>query len=408
MESLEHLRELVGSELLAEPPDDAAEVRRVDVALALGVEDLEGVGEQLSLLASDRVHLATALAIPPHALVGRPRVALAGVALAQRRLPVERRDQRGGPLVAHDLVLLQVGVRAGDGHLGHIGALDPVVLEQSARSQALARVQLEKLPDQILGVVRHVTPCLVCKRHLAALDGSAHLRVGATWRVERVATREDNVEDHAERPHVHLLAVARVGEHLGRPVSPRALPLRESAVLPERDRQPEVADLDRQVALVGRRQQQVLGLEVAVADALRVEPRDSLSDLLHQDRRLLLTVGAVLHQLLEELAARHELHHEVPLGLGLEDIEEVDDVLVRAHAPQDLDLAPDGRAVRARFLDRLDGHGLARLAMRRAADRREVAVAEHLAHLVHLLQRRWRLLLLCRGRRCRRRCAVIR
>eukprot|EP00966_Prymnesium_polylepis_P224384 5190272-Prymnesium_polylepis.1 len=77
---------------------------------------LEGVGEQLSLLASDRVHLATALAIPPHALVGRPRVALAGVALAQRRLPVERRDQRGGPLVAHDLVLLQVGVRAGDGH----------------------------------------------------------------------------------------------------------------------------------------------------------------------------------------------------------------------------------------------------------------------------------------------------
>ena len=46
---------------------------------------------------------------------------------------------------------------------------------------------------------------------------------------------------------------------------------------------------------------------LSVADALGVEPVDGLAYLLHEDGGLLLGVGTVLHQPLEELPTRHEL-----------------------------------------------------------------------------------------------------
>ena len=49
-------------------------------------------------------------------------------------------------------------------------------------------------------------------------------------------------------------------------------------------------------------------------------------------REALLRLHGRVHEALEELAARDELHHDEPLLLGLEDVLERDDVRVRAHA----------------------------------------------------------------------------
>ena len=115
-----------------------------------------------------------------------------------------------------------------------------------------------------------------------------------------------------------------------------------------------------------------------------MQPSNRLRHLAHQPRRVLLRVRPLLDELLEELAARHQLHHEVPFVVRLEDVTKRDNIRVRAHLLQDGDLATDRAHVGAALLDRFDRDRLARFLVHAAAHRRKVAVAEHLHHLVHV------------------------
>ena len=77
-------------------------------------------------------------------------------------------------------------------------------------------------------------------------------------------------------------------------------------------REAEVGDLEVSVAV----EQQVLGLEVAVADALVVAVLDAADELLEVEARGRLVEAALCNDLVEEFAASDELEHDEDLGEG--------------------------------------------------------------------------------------------
>jgi hypothetical protein len=120
-------------------------------------------------------------------------------------------------------------------------------------------------------------------------------------------------------------------------------------------REAEVGDLEV-TALVD---EEILGLEVAVEDAVGVAEADDGDELLEVPARGVL-LEAALGDAREELPAADELHGEVDLGPGGHDLEEADDVGV-AHAVEDGDLALDVRdeaVAQGLLVEHLDGDGL--------------------------------------------------
>ena len=117
-------------------------------------------------------------------------------------------------------------------------------------------------------------------------------------------------------------------------------------VVVEHLREAEVDDLDDRLGAaraarrapeeaVARRlvlEQQVLGLEVAVDDAARVHEVDRREDLAQHRRGGRLGELALLDDVIEELAALHDLHHEQDALLVDEHVRELDDRRVRAVA----------------------------------------------------------------------------
>lgn len=80
---------------------------------------------------------------------------------------------------------------------------------------------------------------------------------------------------------------------------------------------------------VGRvREENVLGLEVAVDDALAVDVLNGADEGLHEEAGLALGEVDSLADAVEELAAVEVLHDDVGVEVVLEDVEELDDVLV--------------------------------------------------------------------------------
>lgn len=106
----------------------------------------------------------------------------------------------------------------------------------------------------------------------------------------------------------------------------------------------EVHDLQRPIVV----DQQVLRLEVPVADAELVDVVDARDELLEVLAGLLFLQPLVLHDLVEELAAFHELHHQVQVLLGLDDLVDLHDVGV-VQLLEDLDLATDALHVLVLF-----------------------------------------------------------
>jgi hypothetical protein len=187
----------------------------------------------------------------------------------------------------------------------------------------------------------------------------------------------------AERPHVDALAeVAVAEEHLGRRVVRRAARHLEHLVRRAEDRaEPKVDELDVAVGV----EEHVLGLEVAVdhvGAVARVDRRHELREELH---RLGLLEAAVLHDVLEELAARHVLGDQVDRVDRLDHLEQVEHLRV-LHAVQDGDLVhqPRPRVLvdDLVLLQDLHRHRLARVALDREHHLAERAVADRLEQRV--------------------------
>ena len=146
-----------------------------------------------------------------------------------------------------------------------VAPADPGVGQRGLRTDPPLRVDRQHPLYERLGLLRHRVPLWGVELVGACLDVAGDGEEG------EVAGEED-VHDHPARPHVHRRVVRPLPPELGRHVGrrPRQPVPRPPAVRPRGlHRQPEVGDLDRG-ALADARQEQVLGLEVAVDDALAV------------------------------------------------------------------------------------------------------------------------------------------
>ena len=186
----------------------------------------------------------------------------------------------------------------------------------------------------------------------------------ALAREERQAVA-DLGHEAADGPHVDGLAVGRVADQQLRAAVPaRADVVRVASARPgEEARKAEVAQLQDAVL----REEQVLGLEVAVDDRVAVQVVDAADQLPHDAPHLarLEALRVALERL--EQRALDVLEDEVELALAAEHLDEAHDVLV-PQLLEDAHLAQRRLAhllVLVALLELLDGHDLARLAVPR-------------------------------------------
>mmetsp|Transcript_104626 Transcript_104626/g.272328 ORF Transcript_104626/g.272328 Transcript_104626/m.272328 type:complete len:458 (-) Transcript_104626:231-1604(-) len=227
------------------------------------------------------------------------------------------------PQVVHKVAL--------QGHARRLGSLvlDPLVVQGLLRSVAVTRVHLQEHADQNLGILRDVLPIRGIEGKIAQTHLRKHLGIGLAEE-GRVAAEHD-VHDHADAPHVAELVVLP-GENLrGHIVGCASLRGQHLASL-ELAGQTEVDDLD-QILLNGLlgHEQEVLGLQVAVAHVIFVHVVERPDDLLHEDGGLDLREVPRLDDAVEELAARGELHDQINVAVVLEGLVEFDDVGVVHH-----------------------------------------------------------------------------
>jgi len=195
--------------------------------------------------------------------------------------------------------------------VGGAELLEPLAFSYLVQVEPGVRVCVEDALEQFLALVGEYLGGFIVASHdlLVEFAGAGVL--------EGQVAAEHGVEDDAAAPDVcpqTVVAFARY--HFGSSVAGTAAgglePLAGLVVVGES----EVYDFDV-VAVV---EEEVLGLEVAVDDAVLVDVVDACDDLLHEGDGLLLAESLVLDDVVEELAALCVLHDEVDVGFGLDDL----------------------------------------------------------------------------------------
>ena len=162
--------------------------------------------------------------------------------------------------------------------------------------------------------------------------------------------------------------------------------------------------------LAFRGQEDILGFDVGVAEPLSVQQRDRPPQLRQQPRGARLRPWAVRTNLIEQVAAVDELHHNVKLTLVgvFVHVHELGDARVQAHLLQHRHFRTHGRGRLTRRRDHLDGDLLSGPpALSRTHDGKR-ALAEQVQHLIIVINASpllWRGVRLARPRRSRQRAA---
>lgn len=195
---------------------------------------------------------------------------------------------------------------------------------------------------------------------------------------------DHGVEHHAAAPDVRLEAqVLLACDHLRSGVARRAasrfqLLLRSRSV---HITQPEVDNFQSLVVV----EQQVLRLQVSVADAALVDVLDAGDELLVHAAGRLLVEALMRHNIIEELTVLTILHDEEKLTFSFNDFKQLDYIRV-PHLLQDLDLPRYPLDVLlvldSRLLEYLNGHLLVCKSVHCQLDLSEGALAERLSQNV--------------------------
>mmetsp|Transcript_119295 Transcript_119295/g.338247 ORF Transcript_119295/g.338247 Transcript_119295/m.338247 type:complete len:335 (+) Transcript_119295:448-1452(+) len=192
---------------------------------------------------------------------------------------------------------------------------DPDVHQRLLRRVPLAGLLLQQAPDQILGVLGHLLPVGGMEGEFRFRDFALELGVGVPE--ERGVPAEHDEHEDAAAPQV-----AQVGgpprQRLRRDVVADGGLCRDPLAGLEPTRAVEVGDLQEVVLdLVPGHEQEVLRLQIAVADVIFVHVENCLQDLLHKVRGHCLREAATINDAIKELAASTELHHEVNVSVIL-------------------------------------------------------------------------------------------
>jgi hypothetical protein len=205
-------------------------------------------------------------------------------------------------------------------------------------AQSFAGINLEQLPDEILGLVRDEDPVGVMEGELSTENGTKLARVVRI--LEGLVPTENGVNNDPDSPHVDLEVVAFWSslEDL------RGSVLEGTALFGERltrlDDCGESKVSHEDVARVRLLQKDVLRLEVAMYHVPLVEEGDGLKEVLGDVLAATLSKGTVLDQGLKKLTTRGKLENDGPLLLSLIDLNDFDDVWMVEDAV-DLDLGAD-------------------------------------------------------------------
>mmetsp|Transcript_27330 Transcript_27330/g.55861 ORF Transcript_27330/g.55861 Transcript_27330/m.55861 type:complete len:243 (+) Transcript_27330:1504-2232(+) len=174
-----------------------------------------------------------------------------------------------------------------------------------------------------------------------AADVALHVRVGlARTLAEGRNTRQQNVQNHSQTPHVGFRPVPRPCENVGGCVAERPQLLVQpllSTVSAAREelRETEVCNLDLSIRVV--LVQDVLGLEITVHDAARVHVSYRLKHLSESSGGVPLRKGTPLCDATEHLPSHRQLHHHVEHFRSLEPIHKPNDAAM-VHLCQSLNL----------------------------------------------------------------------
>lgn len=191
-------------------------------------------------------------------------------------------------------------------------------------SVALGGVFHQQLGNQVLGLVAAFMEGLSIQCIDALLD--AHEDGSHIFSIERRAAAKQNVEDDPTGPIIDLLAILSIDD-LRSKIHGGAFWLVLKLFLLEDLGNTEVDQLDA-LDIVFFLQQDVFGLEVAVADVVVMQVSNGREDLPHYDGCLRLCDELLLHNQVEQLPSLAHLSHQVDGLLCLVNLVELDDIWV--------------------------------------------------------------------------------
>eukprot|EP00960_Hanusia_phi_P011445 334214-Hanusia_phi.AAC.2 len=239
---------------------------------------------------------------------------------------------------------------------------DPSVLQTLARCRALVRVDGEHAADEVLGGRADAIPGVTGEGEAALLHHEQHLRHVVAQ--ERRGATEHGIQDRASRPHVHLGGVEAL---LKAPIEGDVHNLRSNVLggaargrhgvedrVPLDGRKPEVSDLH--VVVCGRggiaaHEEDVLWLDIAVADAMTVEVLEAGQHLLEQQPRVSLREVILPGDANQEFSASCKLLDQEDVQVIVEDVDQPDAALVfyPPHDHQLLQVSQSANRLPARY-----------------------------------------------------------
>mmetsp|Transcript_71523 Transcript_71523/g.185927 ORF Transcript_71523/g.185927 Transcript_71523/m.185927 type:complete len:441 (-) Transcript_71523:156-1478(-) len=273
-----------------------------------------------------------------------------------------------------------------------VGGVQPGVMQHLCRHRPGLGLQRQQVPDQVLGGRRNRGPRRAIELEPRALHIRQYLPIRAA--PERRPTREQAVEKRAAAPDVASVTIASA-QHFGRHIEYRSNIGLHGHTRLEALGEPKINHLERCAVdgLLGL-EEEVLRLDVAVADKDRVQVPYRGEHLPHDDRRVALREVPDLDDAIKELPSFAQFLHEVDALLGLEAVVQADEVGM-VHRSGKLNLTDESLEVFDVLfhdgLDRADGSGGSRIGLRSClrvglADHAEGALADgpRLEHVVVL------------------------